>query len=299
MGFSGSFRSLGSYELHSEFDRAAQAHLPSWLPVPLPADFVAGFDEQKRDTEKGEFGSYLAGRWSEKAPWYYNLVALGTKLPVPFLLMLVFVPGYLRRRHVSRRELRIVLIPLATLLLFLEFNRLGIGVRYLLPALPFLFLLIAPLWQSLHRAWAVAALAYYALAVSLVHPDYLSSFNLIGTWLGRHRPVLIDSNLDWGQDLYRVPGALRRIGYEGRIGLLYFGHVAPSLYGIDYALIPPRPVKGVLAVSVNFVMGAAYIAMGPDGRPRQIGRDHAAWLRSLEPVVRAGSIWIYDTRERR
>jgi hypothetical protein len=43
-------------------------------------------------------------------------------------------------------------------------------------------------------------------------------------------------------------------------------------------------------------MGGSYIATDVDGRAVQIDGDHAAWLHAWQPVLRAGSIWIFDTR---
>jgi hypothetical protein len=134
------------------------------------------------------------------------------------------------------------------------------------------------------------------VAVIRVHPDYLAYFNAAaGGEDGGHR-LLLDSNLDWGQDLYRLPAALDRLGYAGKIGLLYFGHVDPALYGIRHEIIPKFPVTGVLAVSVNFLMGAEYAAVAPGGQLVWVEKDHLAWLRSQQPVARCGSIWIFDTR---
>ena len=52
----------------------------------------------------------------------------------------------------------------------------------------------------------------------------------------------------------------------------------------------------MLAVSVNFLMGAEYETVAPDGAGVWIEGDHLAWLRGRRPVARCGSIWIFDTR---
>jgi hypothetical protein len=113
---------------------------------------------------------------------------------------------------------------------------------------------------------------------------------------GQGHYVLLDSNLDWGQDLYRVPQALAEIDYRGPVGMLYFGHVPPSMYGIDYYLPPPEPTEGVFAVSVQLFMGGSYVVTGPDGMLYQISPQHVAWLRQFTPRAKAGSVWIFDAR---
>jgi 4-amino-4-deoxy-L-arabinose transferase-like glycosyltransferase len=301
MGFSGSGRALGSYPFISGFARSVQRALPAGLPVPLPAAYVSGFDAQKLDTEGGEFPTYLFGAWSRDGRWYYDLAALAVKTPLPVLALFVAGLWFLARGGLPRTEKLAIAAPIVALLVAMAFlNNLKIGVRYLLPAFPLLYLAGAAVWPRApgRRATAVALLLVLAQAVTAarIHPEYLSYFNAAaGGAAGGHR-VLLDSNIDWGQDLYRVPAALARLGYAGKIGLLYFGHVDPALYGIDHELVPPYPVAGVLAVSVNFLMGAEYTAVAPGGGSAWVGGDHLAWLRGRSPVERCGSIWIFDTR---
>jgi hypothetical protein len=141
-------------------------------------------------------------------------------------------------------------------------------------------------------------LAWYVVSVVLTHPSYLSHFSCAVGGEARGHRILADSNLDWGQDLYRLKPALEELNYEGKIGLLYYGHVDPQLYNIDYQLVPAEPVEGLIAVSVNYFIGAAYLATSPDGQPVPIHRDHVRWLRKHRPIRRLGSIWIFDTRNK-
>ena len=297
-----SFHSLSEYELGSGTGRAAKEWLPAWLPIPAPKAYVVGFDAVKRDTEEGEFGSYLLGEWSQQGWWYYDLVAFGVKAPLPLLALLLVSPWFLRRERLPRRELLALALPLLALVALLTLNRANIGVRYLLPIYPFLFVWIGCVWAGApgrRGAIAFAAVAaYYVGAVALVHPNHLSFFNVLaGGPSGGHR-FLVDSNLDWGQDLYRLKPALEALDHEGPVRLLYFGHVHPRLYGIDYELVPNEPVADVVAVSVNYLMGYRYPVLRPNGRSERVRRNRVAWLRELEPVARAGTIWIFDTRRK-
>jgi hypothetical protein len=303
MGFKGSFRPLAEFPLVSSFGKSLQSSLPGALPVPVPRDYLLGFDAQKLDTEQGEFGSYLLGRWSPAGFWSYNFVALAVKTPIWILLILASSPWFLARARLPRWEWMLILVPLVWLMSILTvFSRLNIGVRYLLPLYPLLYLLVAAVWAraSWLRGWiAPGVVLAIGLATALwTHPNYLAYFNVLAGGSRHGHRVLIDSNLDWGQDLYRLKPALEKMGIEERIGLLYFGHVNPALYGIDYRVLPPMPVKGVVAVSVNYLMGYPYPVTTPAGEWIDIGPTHAAWLRRHEPTVRLESIWIYDLRER-
>ena len=149
---------LGRLPLQSQFATSLQATLPAWLPVPLPREYVLGFDGAMQMQEHGEFGSYLLGRWSEHGWWYYNLVALGVKLPLATLLLLALAVPCWRRARLDRSELLWIAVPLATLVLvFATASNLNIGIRHVLPAFPFLFLLLGPvlfvwgLWQHWRR----------------------------------------------------------------------------------------------------------------------------------------------------
>ena len=135
------------------------------------------------------------------------------------------------------------------------------------------------------------------LATALaVHPAHLAYFNPLSGGPANGQRWLLDSNLDWGQDLYRLPAALAERGVREPVKLLYFGHVDPRLYGIDSVLLPPGPAAGVIAVSVTYLMGFSYPVTAPDGGFVPVGVDHVAWLRGREPDVRLGSLWLYDLR---
>ena len=304
MRFDGSFARLDAHGFDSGLVRGVQRVLPGWLPVPLPRDYLRGFDAQQRDAEVGEFPSYLMGRWSEEGWWIYNPVALGVKTPEPFLPLLAFGFALLvaRRVRLERSDLLDLVVPLGTLFLALTFfNQLDIGIRYLLPLFPFLWLVIGSVWHGaggrLRSTLGLAVVGYYAATALWIHPGYIGYFNPTSGGPAQGHRWLADSNLDWGQDLYRVAPALEERGHTGPIALLYFGHVHPWAYGIDYALLPDEPVQAVIAASANFLLGARYVASEPSGGRVSVGPDHAAWLRDLEPVARLGSIWLFDTRD--
>ena len=142
-------------------------------------------------------------------------------------------------------------------------------------------------------------LAICGVALSLrVHPGYLGYFNLAAGGPEAGHRYLLDSNLDWGQDLYRLPAALEALDpqREAPLALLYFGHVEPELYGLEFQL--PEPTRrGWVAASVSYLKGFAYPAPAPGRRSVPVAADALAWLRDEEPVARLGSIWLFDRRE--
>ncbi|MCP4590062.1 MAG: glycosyltransferase family 39 protein [bacterium] len=303
MGFRGSFKPLREYAFSSSFCQSSQTYLPGAMPVPLPEAYVIGFDGQKMDTESGEFGGYLMGRWSQEGWWYYNLVALGVKLPlVTLVIIAIGLAGCLGGR-LDARERWTCLLPTAVLFVALSLlSRLNLGIRHVLPVLPFLLLLSGAFWERLlnrkrRRRWLpVGVLTVYGFMAAVTHPNYLSFFNAAAGGASGGQEWLVDSNLDWGQDLYRVGAVARRMKGEEPIQLLYFGHVSPGLYGIRARPLGPGPVEDVIAVSVNYVVGQSYVVIAREGKILHVPRDYARWLGEYEPVERLGSILIYDTR---
>lgn len=305
MGFQGSGEPLGRYAFQSDFMKSAARLLPATLPVPLPRQYLLGFDAQKKDTEEGEFGSYLNGRWSREGWPHYFLVALAVKTPETTLLLWLLAPPFFlfRRRRAAAADAWLLYAPIVLLLFVMSFlNRLNVGVRYLLPALPLLFISTAPLLARLRGRLggvAVLVLVLYPLATAAaVHPSYLGYFNPASGGPDRGHRRLIASNLDWGQDLYRLKPALEELGRPGPVRLLYFGHVPPAFYGIQYALVPDQPIRGLVAASVNYLKGWSYLVTAPDGSLVRTRPNHLAWLAGHEPIRKLGSIWLFDLRPR-
>ena len=302
MAFRGSFSPLGEYRFGSAFATAVQQALPAALPVPAPRDYVRGFDAQKRDIERGEFESYFAGHWSREGVAYYEFAALLLKTPLPLLALLLFTPFALWRAGLPRGELALLLAPVVVLGgLLTALNQLNVGTRYLLPLYPFVFIAAgaAVAGRGGRRTLAAALLvASVALLALRVHPGYLAYFNLAAGGPDAGHRYLLDSNLDWGQDLYRLPQALETLDPEGEapLHLLYFGHVEPELYGLDFRL-PLEHAPGWVAASVSYVKGFSYPAPAPNGRSVPVAPHALAWLAAEEPVAKLGSIWLYDRRE--
>jgi hypothetical protein len=253
---------------------------------------------------------FLDGEWSLSGFRRYYLLALAYKLPhfVQFLLIVALV-GCLRPENAQRRRLALfVLLPAGLLLAFASLSSMQLGLRYVLPAIPALLLVASsaaaatPDRRGAH--WFVsAALAVLAFSALRHHPHHLAYFNELAGGPEGGRTHLVDSNLDWGQDLNLV----KRWMDENRvdqIGLAYFGSLRPEVLGIRYTTPPGgQPAPGWYAVSVNFVMGRPYTIPAPDGGTRAVNLYEYAYFGAFPPVARLGySIDVYhltasDVRE--
>jgi hypothetical protein len=269
---------------------------------PLPEPVLEGIRFQANASSAGEFPAFLNGQWSQTGWWYYFLEAFVVKTPLPTLVLIASGFVAVARRR-TRADAWIVLPPLLLLyVLSFHFGK-NYGVRYLLPALPFLLVVAglgADLVSRMRRGpVVVAALAAWQVASCvLAAPHHLAYFNVLAGSTDHARRLLLDSNLDWGQDLGRLRDHLRATGAEGPVCLGYFGHVDPKLYGIDYTLPPKQPTAGRCVVSANYLAGYAYAITYAGPNMVGVGRGAWSWFDRLEPVARVGrSLYVFDVRD--
>jgi hypothetical protein len=105
---------------------------------------------------------------------------------------------------------------------------------------------------------------------------------------------LVDSNIDWGQDLYALRNYLDQHKIQD-VGLAYFGTVLPASAGIEAHKPPQRfPQPGWYAISVNFVNGRPHVLRNSKGERIQVGLGDFSYFRFFKPVATIGySINVY------
>ncbi len=302
-GFDGTLAPLSQATLSPGGTLASLASAAPWLRLPLPLAFVNGVDMVLEVGRNHEPSYFLAGELSADGWWYYHLAAFALKCPLPVLFAgLGALAAWALGRGKGAREYA-VFLPLV--LLFAAnsaFNSLDIGERHVLAAYPILFVGIAP-WlaaalapgtQADRRATTLATLAFAWLAMGTlsVAPRYLQYFHeAAGGPEGGHR-YLIDSNLDWGQDLLRLGEWMDANGVP-EVSLAYFGRVDPQVYGIRYTPLERGTSHGKAVVSASFLMGRPYF-WWLGGRMRWVPSGTYAWLQQQKPVARVGSMFVYD-----
>jgi len=314
-GFRGMFVPLGKLEMGSPILRGA-ARLAPWLPTPLPRAFLMGLDLKAQEAGRGGYPGFLFGQWAEAGWRSFYAMSLLIKLPIGVLMLaamslLWWRRGWLREQWsgVAMAWIPIVVFVVLATLLFYRFNY---GLRYILPVLPFVHLAsgrVGKLAESRRGAFVVAGsmAAWCIYAAVTIFPHHLSYFNEFVGGSKNGFKCMVDSNLDWGQDLRELKAYMDRRGLD-RISLAYFGHVSPKLYGIDFVPLArgDRPA-GTIAVSATLLQGMPYpITYEADfGRMqhaseflrklRAVRPDDFAWLRSRTPSAMAGySILIFE-----
>jgi hypothetical protein len=238
--------------------------------------------------------SYLLGSRRLGGSLGFFPIAVLVKTPIP-LLALALLGSLLALLHGIREHDWRILAPLlgaAAIMGSAMSSNLNIGLRHVLAIYPMLAILggygVAELWRlrpQLHggarRALAVAIVAllgWQVLEGAVVHPDYLPYFNQFAA--GHGEEILVDSDLDWGQDLFRLRDELQRRHID-HLWLSYFGSAEPETLGITGSTELPTftPVTGWVAIS-EFHLKRFPTAFG--------------WLRQYRPVTRVGkSILLY------
>jgi hypothetical protein len=216
--------------------------------------------------------AFLNGEQSIIGWWHYFPQAFLMKSPPSLILILLLLAVAALRRGLWRSfNGWYVALPIALYVGVSILGNLNIGHRHLAPLYPLLFLLCGGLslvWKGSRaaRVAAVAVLAGYAISFAAATPGYLSYFNFTAGGSKGGWRYLLDSNIDWGQDLPRLKAWMDESGIP-KIHLAYFGTADPSAYGIRYEKIhmahdyypqrPPRmPRSGDhVAVSVNLLQG--------------------------------------------
>ncbi len=396
------------------------------LPAPLPSPFLNGFDLQKLDAEgvptrfldptapEGEtvgYPVYLDGELRSHGWRSYYFRTLLYKVPEGTWLLGMLAIGAMigsrRARLPWADEVAVLAVPSAVLVAMTFGTDINLGLRYILPAFPYVYVAMGRLapwaWRSVRvasnpppvgfaddlplkggggirslrvlfrpRASAVShagiapppvgfaddlplkggggirslrvlgggharavvvgvGLVLTALATAAIHPHYLAYFNVVSGGPGRGSEHLIDSNLDWGQDLVNLRDWLRENAPGEKVGLAYFGQINPNILilrdeGFPWFLAPsapgalrpmqpierlegspPRLVPGLYAVSASFVRGLPYALydssmrvanLYPGWDSRNTDIPAYTYFQELEPVAKVGySIFVYRVTE--
>jgi hypothetical protein len=185
------------------------------FPVPAPALF-AGVRAVLQHNSIGQL-SYLLGDVNRYGfPGYYAVV-LGVKTPIALLILTVVGLSAAVRNWRTPAWILPVAYS-AGVLVVSFFSRINIGVRHILPVYTGFSILagwvLVQFGSRSARKWIAPANAvlvgWLAISSLVSHPDYLPYFN---AFAGSHpENILVDSDLDWGQDIKRLKQVLKTRG---------------------------------------------------------------------------------------
>ena len=269
-GFKGLLDTAGKADLIARVPNLPLARLAAHAASPfLPLPYLRATATQL-DVAWNGWPAYLMGQLSMTGWWYYFLVALAVKETIPCLLLLAAGLIAFPWKRAGLEE-RLLLLPPLLFFVCFSLGKVQIGIRYVLPAFPFLFIFassLARLASRRARVLIVLLLAAHAAAAVRACPDFIAYFNAIAGGPARGYRWLADSNLDWGQDLPALGRWIAANHVADPVYLVYFGTAEPQFYGVRYRNAPvgyfARPelspadmesARGYLAISVNSYNG--------------------------------------------
>jgi 4-amino-4-deoxy-L-arabinose transferase-like glycosyltransferase len=254
--------------------------------------FLRGIQLLIRD-QIGGYHSYFMGKIAERSTWTYFPAAFVFKSSLAWLALLG-VAGIIAVTRKRRPELTLLAIPVLVYFAFTLTSSFNIGIRHLLPIYPFLcaFMAIA-LFDVIKGPYikvvASALVALFMVESAAAYPGYLSFFNAAAGGTQNGHRYLLDSNLDWGQDLKRLGHYTESRKIEN-LCLSYFGTADPAFYGIHSQPLPIlksesdlENVNCIAAVSLQHLYAIKDLPFEA--------------LQAREPTDRVGaSIYVYDLR---
>lgn len=267
-----------------------------------PSSYLTGLRTLMDHNREGHT-AFLLGQVSDQGWWYYFPVVFAVKSPTAVLLLSVMLagiglwklPSILRTPATGFVWAVFALAPLAYFAVTLN-SRINLGVRHLLPMYPFLYVIgMAALAALLPPRWylvvAGAAIGLQAVESAAVYPDYLGFFNVAAGGSNAGPRYLLDSNIDWGQDLKKLKTYMD--AHPGPVCLEYFGSVEPKDYEIRYEYLPKtwdkddRERMDCIGVISQTLLHDLYIRPGS-----------YEWLRQRPQIGRVGSsLALYDLRQ--
>ena len=278
-------------------------HVGTLKGYPLPAREYLTALQAGTTLIAGGKPSFLLGAYSPTGWWYYFPVAFAVKTPLPTLILIGASFVFVYRRGTWRSTLPL-LIPVVIYFAICLASTFNIGYRHLLPILPCLFIFTGQLalidWKT-SRPGAGAVLAmvvWLTIGSVMIFPHYLTFFNELAGGPDNGYKILVDSNLDWGQDLIGLRKYMAQQNIPS-VKLSYHGTADPTAYGVVYEPLPSypynqwtgdtvpdillNPPSGVYAISANNLQGLRFK-----------NHDLYATFRDRKPDAIVGhSIFIY------
>jgi len=224
--------------------------------------------------------NYVAFMAGQLAPRFTSYFAVAYLLKEPLAAMALAATGLfflLRPKAFLWRDRLFLLLPGAVFFLVHVWKADDLGIRYIIPCLPFAHLLggigLAALIRSPARAAksiAIVLSLWMAVAAAGIYPDGLSYFNESACLFSDPGKLgldggsacgaawLDDSNIDWGEGLKSLNAWLNRHAAGRSAKLAYFGSFPPAAYDMPVEVVEDsqlafQPGPGLYAISAHLL----------------------------------------------
>lgn len=265
----------------------------------LPEAYLKGFQDILVDPEVIPRPAFLLGRVYRGGRWFYFPVAALIKFSAMVLIFALAACFSWRFWKKNRRELLFLIVPPAIFLAASCASDINMGIRHILPVLPFLILFGASgTWVLLSRyknGLAVCAVAVFLHAASSLHafPNYIAYSNEFWGGPSNTYRYLADSNVDWGQSMKEAKAYLDRAQPKS-CWMIHAYNDMDSDYGIPCGETsefkvdePPQHFSGTVIVTASALAGILNYTGGA---------RTAAMFRNLQPKAKLGgsALFVYE-----
>lgn len=232
--------------------------------------------------------AYLNGIVDYHGWWYYFPLVLWYKLTLPIMILFGLAIISFRKNHRNFLEESLLIVPIISFLILAMISKIDIGIRHILPILPFLYIWISRLMMSknlfLKRIVVILVIGQIVIGF-LSFPNYLAYFNQIAGGAKNGIRHLTDSNLDWNQNIKRFSQYAQEKNIK-KIYALCWDQDSFRYYGVGNEILPNQPVNGVVAICAQQLM------VPPDG-------FDFSWVTKFPPDDNVGNgiyVWRFDQK---
>ncbi len=308
-------------------------HLPLIKPL---AQYILGVLMVFNRVAGGNTTYFMGKVTNQSFVWYFPVTYL-IKTPITILILIIASLAFAVWKYLAKSPLRVWQNALnyardhlfeLTALFYIAFysymsikGNLNLGIRHLLPIIPFILILVAKKTVEIARSlrpqpWAkfvLAGLLLFYLGTNLrAYPSYLAYFNESIGGPANADKYVSDSSVDWGQDLIRLKTYVDSHPEIDKIAVDYFGGGEPKYYfcdrrydasgqlirnitGYDCShskFVEWHAQNGIypgkyMAVSETFLLNDIYWSV-------HRGDTGYAQLRDMQPIAKIGySIYVY------
>ncbi|MCX6815411.1 MAG: glycosyltransferase family 39 protein [Candidatus Aenigmarchaeota archaeon] len=276
---------------HSEGMKSLVTNLMN-VPVPVPAYLNAALGYNIWHSTEGHI-SFLMGETSVHGWWYFYIIAYLIKTPISILLFLFMFTIFLASKKIKMKKdwLFIVLPIIATFIFLSFFIGFDIGLRHLMIAYPFIFVILSSIvtanlkkhQKRILNLFIIALLIWYVFEAVTFLPYNMSYFN---QFIGKPENGylwLSDANIDIGQGINEVG----KYAKQHNLTSLYISTPIPksfwNYYG-NFSYASCQPANGIYAISIDML--------------NMIRRDCYSWLRERTPDAILGySTFVYNVTD--
>ncbi|MEZ5591437.1 MAG: glycosyltransferase family 39 protein [Gammaproteobacteria bacterium] len=262
--FDRSFIPFSNYEFKSPLFKNIQENLSllSNIPVPTPYPYLEGLDWVYFVNSTLRNNIYLLGEIKHAPDQFfgYYFIAYIFKEPIAAqffalssLLLFIF---YFNQKKFIKNEI-FILFPLLFFIFYFNFIfRTQIGIRFIIVGFPLLYIFCGFLFKKSAKKlkyFIYPLIIFQIISIISYYPYYIPYFNELVFDRKQAYKILADSNINFGQDEYRLKTYLEQ--------------------NPDVILQPQQPVIGKVIVDINFLMSV-------------FPNNNLAWLReNFQPVA--------------